>query len=115
MLNKLRYVLKRGNSRYMGKYDVNLEQIEDMVNKGAILVDVRSPQEYAEGHLDNSMLIPEYELRAKAINMLPNKEETIIVYCSSGTRSKKAQRVLQQMGYTNVYNLYQGLESNYSN
>lgn len=113
MLNRLRYVLQKRSLRSIDKYDVNLDQIEKMVDEGAILLDVRSPQEYAEGHLNNSILIPEYELRVKAINMLPKKEQTIIVYCSSGIRSKKAQKILQQIGYSNVYNLYGGLESNY--
>ena len=111
MLNKLRYILRMRNSRYMEKYDVTLEQMENMVSKGAVLVDVRSPQEYVEGHLDNSILIPEYELKSSALNMLPNKDETIIVYCSSGTRSKKAQRKLEKMGYKNVYNVYNGIQN----
>lgn len=109
MLNKLRCILQRRQFRGMDRCDLNMEQLRQMVKQGAILVDVRSPQEYEEGHLENSILIPEYEIRSNILNMLPNKNQMIIVYCSSGIRSKKAQRILWQMGYTNVYNLYQGL------
>lgn len=110
MLNKLRYILKKEQFRTMEKNDIDMEQLKKMVNSKAILVDVRSPQEYEEGHLDGSILIPEYELKIDAEKILINKEAVIIVYCSSGTRSKKAQHILTQMGYMNVYNLYQGLE-----
>ena len=87
-----------------------MEQLKTKVKDGAILIDVRSPQEYKEGHIEGSVLIPEYELKTK-VEELPNKEDTIIIYCSSGIRSKKAQRKLQKMGYINVYNLYGGLDN----
>ncbi len=112
MLNKLKYILQKRNLRQIDIYDLDMEQVRKMVEKGAILLDVRSPQEYAEGHLKNSILIPEYEIKTNAKNMLPNKYQIIIVYCSSGIRSKRAQKILQQMGYSKVYNLYQGLEGN---
>lgn len=109
MLNKLRCILQRKSCRCMDRYDINIEQLQQMVQKGAILVDVRSPQEYEEGHLENSVLIPEYEMKSTALKIIPDKNQLIIVYCSSGIRSKKAQRILWQMGYTQIYNLYQGL------
>lgn len=111
MLNKFRYILRRQQCRSIDNNDINMEQLEKMVGQGAILLDVRSPQEYNEGHLEGSILIPDYELRIKAEKMLKDKQQTIIAYCSSGIRSKKAQKMLKQMGYTQVYNLYQGLEN----
>ena len=113
MLKRFRRTFFRSNYRTMRRYDVNLEQMERMVANGAILLDVRSPQEYEEGHLNNSISLPEYEIKLNILNIVPDKQQEIIVYCSSGSRSMKAQRILQQMGYTNVYNLYQGLESSY--
>ena len=81
-----------------------------MLQDGAILVDVRSPQEYREGHLEGAILIPEYELISKHSKTFESKDETIIVYCSNGLRSKKAQRKLEKQGYTNVYNLVNDLK-----
>ena len=111
MLNKFRYILKRRFLRSMEENDVDIEGLKNMSKKGAIILDVRSPQEYQEGHIDGAILIPEYELVKKAKEKLKNKEENIVIYCQSGIRSKRAQKELQEMGYKNVYNLYNGLEN----
>ncbi len=111
MLNKLRYILKRNRYRFMEKNDVTMEELEKMQKKGAIILDVRSPQEYKEGHIKDALLIPEYELMVKYEKELRNKEQPIVVYCSSGRRSKKAQKELEKLGYNNVYNLYNGFQN----
>ena len=95
----------------MDKNDINKQELEKMVLKGAILIDVRSPQEYKEGHLERAVLIPEYELVSRCRKKKKNKDAIYIVYCSSGTRSKKAQKELEKLGYTNVYNLYNGIQN----
>lgn len=84
-----------------------------MIEKGAILVDVRSPQEFVEGHLENAISLPEYEINQKAKDILPNESQVIIVYCSTGHRSQKAQKELEKLGYQKVYNLCKGLENSY--
>ncbi len=111
MLNKLIYIFQKQQLRNIEERDINMEQLQKMVEKGAILVDIRSPQEYGEGHLQGSISIPEYEFRIKAKNILPDKNVPIIVYCGTGIRSKRAQKKLERMGYERVYNLYQGFES----
>ena len=111
MLNKLRYIINRKLNRSMDKNDINKRELEKMISKGAILIDVRSPQEYEEGHLQGALLIPEYELVSRCRKELKNKDAIYIVYCSSGTRSKKAQKELEKLGYTNVYNLYNGIQN----
>ena len=113
MINKFRYILRNKLVRSMEKNDINMKQLHAKVKQGAILIDVRSPQEYIEEHLEGSILIPEYELKIKASEKLSDKEQAIIVYCSSGIRSKKAQKILEKMGYSNVYNLYGGLDNAY--
>lgn len=90
------------------KYDINISELKKLQNEGAIIVDVRSPQEYKEGHIDGAISIPEYEIKKTGEKLLKNKDEKIILYCSSGTRSKKAQKILQKLGYKSVFNLYEG-------
>lgn len=111
MLHKFRYVLNR--NRCCCETEISKEQLNKMIEKGAILVDVRSPQEFAEGHLDNAISLPEYEINQKVKDILPDKLQVIIVYCSTGHRSQKAQKELQKLGYQKVYNLCKGLENNY--
>ncbi len=74
-------------------------------DKTATLVDVRTPEEYASGHIAGSVLIPDYDLAAKAAKMLPDKSKPIIVYCRSGNRSRGSAQWLLKEGYTNVYDL----------
>ena len=97
--------------RYMEPNDITMEQLKNMQIQGAILIDIRSPQEYNEGHLEGAIVLPEYEIYSKAKKILPNKNQTIIVYCGNGIRSKKSQRIMRRMGYTKVYNLYKGTEN----
>lgn len=111
MINKFKYILRNKLVRSMEKKDITMEQLKRKVKEGAVLLDIRSPQEYKEGHLEGSILIPEYELKAKVSDILSNKEQIMVVYCSSGIRSKKAQKRLEKMGYINVYNLYGGLDN----
>ncbi len=111
MLSKLKSLFKRKKDRNIDEYDIDEKELDSILSKGAILVDVRSPQEYEEGHMEGAILLPEYDIRKKAKTLLPNKNMNIIVYCSSGTRSKKAQEELQEMGYTKVYNLYNGFQN----
>ena len=111
MLNKIRYLLRKNRRRYMEKNDVTMEEFKKMQKEGATILDVRSPQEYEEGHIQGAILIPEYELIAKADKELKDKNKIIVIYCSTGNRSKKAQRKLEKRGYINVYNLYNGLQN----
>ena len=97
--------------RSSDKFDVTMEQLQKMQQDGALIVDIRSPQEYKEGHINGAISIPEYEIRRNAIRVIPNKNQVIITYCGTGIRSKNAMRILQRLGYTNVYNLYKGTEN----
>ena len=79
-------------------------------DKNAILLDVRSPQEYREGHLEGSINLPLYDIEKKAQNVLKQKDATIIVYCQTGGRSRKAIEILEEEGYTMLYNIRGGLD-----
>ena len=111
MLEKCCKCCSNNCNRYMDKYDITMRQLIELKNNGAVLVDIRSPQEYKEGHLEGAIVIPDYEIRKTIYNIIPNKKQLIIVYCGTGIRSKNVQRYLQKIGYDNVYNLYKGTEN----
>ena len=67
-----------------------------------IIIDARTTEEFAEGHIADAILIPEYEIAARAEKELPDKDALILVYCRSGRRSKIASEELVELGYTNV-------------
>ena len=89
--------------------EISKEELENFTKNGVTIIDVRSKQEYEEGHLNGAILIPEYEIKEKIKNIVENKDEKILVYCSSGIRSKQAQEELINLGYKNVYNLKDGI------
>lgn len=67
-----------------------------------IIIDARTQEEFAQGHIRNAILIPEYEIADRAEKELPHKNALILVYCRSGRRSKIAAEELSKLGYTNV-------------
>ena len=69
---------------------------------GYIILDAREQDEYDEGHIPGSILIPYGEIADRAEKELPDKDQLILVYCRSGRRSKIAAEELVKLGYTNV-------------
>ena len=67
-----------------------------------IILDVRTEEEFAQGHIPGAMLIPDYAIREKAETALPDKDALILVYCRSGRRSKNAAQILAELGYSNI-------------
>lgn len=67
------------------------------------IVDVRTVEEYNEGYIEGAILLPDYEVSAKASEVLKDPSANILVYCRSGRRSKLAAQALVDLGYTNVY------------
>ena len=70
--------------------------------EGYILLDVRTQQEFAEGHIPGAICIPNESIGEGEIPELPQKDQLILVYCRSGNRSKQASGKLAKLGYTNV-------------
>ncbi len=75
-----------------------------LVAAGARLVDVRSPEEYAGGHLPGAVNVPVQELDRRLAEVGPPDHE-LVVYCRSGHRSTRAAEILRQHGFTKVHNL----------
>ena len=67
-----------------------------------ILLDVRTREEYTDGHIAGALLLPDYEISTKAESIISEKDALILVYCRSGRRSKNAASELATLGYTNV-------------
>ena len=67
-----------------------------------IILDVRTPEEFAEKHIPDSINIPNETIGTEETPELPDKEQLILVYCRSGNRSKQASDKLANLGYTNI-------------
>ena len=70
----------------------------------AVLLDVRTPDEYREGHIPGSQNIPIDDIRA-VLNTISNRDTPIFVHCRSGMRSARATKALKSLGYKNVTNI----------
>ena len=102
-MNKIIKKIQKNLKRISRNNEINLKELYELERKGAIIIDVRSPQEYNEGNIDGAILIPEYEIDKKANEILDNKDEILVTYCSTGKRSKKAKEKLNKMGYKKVF------------
>ena len=97
---------------FLKQPDINKGVADYRNTEGAMLLDVRTPQEYREGHIPGSKNVPLPQLD-KISSVADNKNVPLFVYCYSGGRSRQAVSILQHMGYTNVRNIggitaYQG-------
>ncbi len=83
---------------------INEDVREYRETPGAVLIDVRLPEEYEEGHIPGSKNIPLSSIR-EVSSLADDFELPLFVYCHSGARSSRAVYALKAMGYTNVKNL----------
>ena len=88
----------------LGSPDINEALCEYDNLPDAVLLDVRTPQEYSEGHIPLSRNIPAYELH-RMEEEAPDKNAPVFVYCRSGARSRTAVQMLRRMGYKNARNI----------
>lgn len=84
---------------------VSAEAARQYLKAGALVVDVRSGQEFKAGHLSEAMNIPLGELPGSLPRRVSDKSQVLLLHCLSGTRSGIARRMLKGMGYQNVFNL----------
>lgn len=82
-----------------------------LINKGAAVVDIRSPKDYSEGHVIGARNIPAAELDARVSELDRYKQQPIIVYCDSGNSSQKAAATLAKHGFASVHSLKGGIRS----
>lgn len=70
---------------------------------GYLLVDVRTEEEYEEGHIPGALLVPIEEIRERKVDAFPNPDQTLLLYCRTGRRAEDAAAILVKLGYKNVY------------
>ena len=81
-------------------------EAKEKITDGAVLLDVRTKEEFAENHINGAILLPLSEINASSVEkIIPDNTVEIIVYCRSGNRSSQAVDVLHDLGYENVYDL----------
>ena len=81
--------------------DINSGVRSFLSTEGAVLLDVRTPEEYAEGHIVGSKNIPLQSIE-KTESVITDKSTPLFVHCRSGARSAQATSILKRMGYTNI-------------
>lgn len=85
--------------------DISAEQALVEMENGAVVIDVRTEEEYKTGHIPGCLHIPVDEIATRLVDEVPNTDAVVIFYCGSGSRSQKALETAQELGYPNVFNL----------
>lgn len=88
---------------------VDVKQGKSMAEQGALLLDVREPQEYQQGHAPNSRLLPLAQLNSRIAELDAYRDKPVVVICRSGRRSAQAAEILRQAGFTQVVNVEGGM------
>lgn len=94
-----------GSADVKGEYvRISQEEAKNIMDEDddIVILDVRTPEEFAEGHIPGALLIPDYDIEKRAEAELTDKNQTVLVYCRSGNRSRGAAKKLISMGYTDV-------------
>lgn len=86
---------------------VSMDEAVKIMNEESnyIILDVRTIDEYNEGHIPNAICVPNETIGNDIVNKLPNKEQLILIYCRSGNRSSQAASKLAKLGYTNLIDI----------
>lgn len=92
------------NDREAVYVNITAEKAKQIMDseEGYIILDVRTQEEYDQGHIPGAIVIPHEEIAEKAVDVLTDKDQLILVYCRSGRRSKIAAEALAELGYTNI-------------
>ena len=114
---------EKEESDSVATYEIYPGKVEDKITKGedVILLDVRTPEEHEEIHLENSLLLPVGQMSQATLANIglgeDMKDKEIIIYCRSGSRSRQAYEIMESLGYTNIKSVAGGMvhwqEDNY--
>jgi len=85
-------------------HKITAEEAKKMMDEGSVtVVDVRTAQEYTDGHIPGAVLVPNEEIGDEQPSALPDKDAVLLIHCRTGVRSRQASDKLIKMGYKNVY------------
>ena len=98
-------------SAHAGAGTVDVKQGASLQSQGALLIDVREPDEYAQGHAPGSTLIPLGQLQKRLLELSARKDKPIALICRSGNRSGVAQKILEKAGFTRTVNVAGGMNA----
>lgn len=103
---------QEGENKTMNSYQTITasQALEKMQNEEVTILDVRTAQEYQQGHIPNAILLPYDQINQQAETILLDKEAMILVYCRSGRRSSIAAQALAELGYQHIYD-FGGIQS----
>ena len=92
------------NNREPVYVNITAEEAKQIMDseEGYVILDVRTQEEYDQGHIPGAILIPDTEINLRAEKELTDKDQLLLVYCRSGRRSKLAAEALVELGYTNI-------------
>ncbi len=95
---------EKENDREAVYMNITAQEAKEIMDsqEGYVILDVRTQEEFDQGHIPGAILIPDYEIEEKAENVLKDKDQLILVYCRSGRRSKLAAEALVKLGYTHI-------------
>ena len=95
---------KENNQGAVVYVNITAEEAKQIMDteEGYIILDVRTQEEYDQGHIPGAIVISHEEIAEKAEEVLTDKDQLILVYCRSGRRSKLAAEALAELGYTNI-------------
>ncbi len=101
----------KSNGTNADQASISLISPDDLnsANKDILLIDVRTPQEFASGHLENAVNMNYFDSDFKAQFKTLDKNKTVYLYCKSGRRSANAAEKLEDMGFVKIYDLDGGI------
>lgn len=84
---------------------ITCADVNSLVSEGAIVIDVRTPDEYNTDHIENAINIDSSQIKYAIKGKVSDFETKVIVYCQSGRRSAESAKILTELGYKNVYDM----------
>ena len=90
--------------------EVTAQQAAELIgNTEPLVLDVRTPKEYQQGHLEGSVLIPLQELQTRWPEIADYRNQDVLIYCATGNRSTVASKILIDSGFKRIVNMRHGI------
>lgn len=98
------FIFKKTNSNETQYIKISSSEAKEIIDNDndVIIVDVRTNDEYVNGHIEGAVCIPNETISKEISDLIPDKKQEILVYCRSGNRSRQAVYKLIDLGYKNV-------------